>query len=188
MSAPKNSAKRGAADLSDVLGSSVTDQKNQYLTFLVNKEQFAVGILVIKEIIEYGQQAMTSVPMMPKHIRGVINLRGRVVPVVDLAARFQMASDDAGARACIVIIEVTAGETTMDIGVVVDAVDSVLEIRPTDIEPAPSFGAKIRTDFISGMGKSENGFIILLNANNVLSVEELAEMSGAAAAVVESAE
>lgn len=147
----------------------------QYLTFMLGGEVFAIGILHIKEIIEYGH--LTSVPMMPAFIRGVINLRGAVVPVVDLASRFGGKPSQVTRRSCIIILELEVEEETQVIGVVVDAVNEVLEIAGADIEPPPSFGAKIRTDFIAGMGKVEDRFVILLNADRVLSVEEMATLS-----------
>ena len=138
---------------------------------------FAVGILHIKEIIEYGTP--TTVPMMPGFIRGVINLRGAVVPVVDLASRFGGAPSDVTRRTCIVIVELAAedGETRV-LGVVVDAVSAVLEIAAADIEPAPSFGTRIRTDFIAGMAKVNGRFVILLDVDRVLSMEEMAVLAG----------
>jgi purine-binding chemotaxis protein CheW len=153
------------------------DEQGQFLTFILRSEMFAIGILHIKEILEYGQ--LTSVPMMPEFIRGVINLRGAVVPVVDLAARFGGSRSDITKRTCIVIIEVTTEEGKQDIGVVVDSVSEVLEIPASEIEVAPSFGAKIRADFISGMGKVNGNFVIILEVNKVLSVEELAMVSQA---------
>lgn len=146
-------------------------QEQQYLTFMLKGEVFAIGILAIKEIIEYGK--LTEVPRMPDFIRGVINLRGAVVPVVDLAVRFGKESTTVGRRTCIVIIEVANGDDTQVIGVMVDAVNAVLEIPPGEIEAAPSFGAKIRADFIRGMGKIAGNFVIMLNVDNVLSVDEL---------------
>lgn len=148
----------------------------QYLTFQLAGEMFAIGILNIKEIIEYGQ--MTNVPMMPQFVRGVINLRGRVVPVIDLQARFGRPSTPIGKRTCIVIIEVHANGESQDIGVVVDAVSEVLAIPTTEIEKAPTFGAKLRADFIAGMGKVDGKFVILLNVDQVLSVAELAGLVG----------
>ena len=152
----------------------------QYLTFLLGGEMFAIGILGIKEIIEYG--SLTAVPMMPEFIRGVINLRGAVVPVVDLSARFGRKASEVTRRSCIVILEVEAdgadGER-QDVGVVVDSVSEVLAIAAGEIEPPPSFGAKIRTDFISGMGKVGGKFVIILNAGRVLSVDEMAMLTQA---------
>jgi purine-binding chemotaxis protein CheW len=154
-------------------------EEAQYLTFLLGSEMFAIDILGIKEIIEYG--SLTSVPMMPEFIRGVINLRGAVVPVVDLSARFGRAASAVTRRSCIVIIEAVNEGEKQDIGVVVDAVSEVLAISAAEIEPPPSFGAKIRADFISGMGKVKDKFVIILDADKVLSVNELAMLSGVGA-------
>jgi purine-binding chemotaxis protein CheW len=150
---------------------------NQYLTFMLSGEMFSIGILNIKEIIEYGQ--LTEVPMMPAFIRGVINLRGRVVPVVDLSVRFGREATTVGKRTSIVIIEVQNGDERHDIGVLVDAVSEVLAIPASEIEPPPSFGANIRADFISGMGKVNGKFVIILNADRVLSLDELAMLESA---------
>jgi purine-binding chemotaxis protein CheW len=145
--------------------------QQQYLTFMLGGEVFAIGILGIKEIIEYGQ--ITTVPAMPDFIRGVINLRGAVVPVVDLSARFGRASAAVTKRSCIVIVETQTDGERQDMGVVVDAVNEVLEIPRDQIEPPPAFGAKIRTDFIDGMGKVNNKFVIILSVDNVLSLQDL---------------
>jgi purine-binding chemotaxis protein CheW len=153
----------------------VQQEEAQYLTFLLGKELFAFDILGIKEIIEYGN--LTSVPMMPEFIRGVINLRGAVVPVVDLSARFGRAASVVTRRSCIVVIEAESEGEKQDIGVMVDAVSEVLEIPAAEIEPAPSFGVKIRADFINGMGKVNDKFVIILDAIKVLSVNEMAMLS-----------
>ncbi len=169
MSALVNVAEQPAPDASpDAL---------QYLTFMLGGEMFAIGILAIKEIIEYGN--LTEVPMMPDYIRGVINLRGSVVPVVDLSVRFGRRSTELTRRTCIVIIEITNGEEHQVIGVVVDAVNEVLEIPQEEIEAPPAFGAKIRTDFIRGMGKVNGRFVIILNVGNVLSLDDLAMLDQA---------
>lgn len=146
-------------------------ERAQYLTFMLGGEIFAIGILAIKEIIEYG--GLTTVPMMPGSIRGVINLRGAVVPVLDLAARFGRQPNEITKRTCIVIVEVESDGEQQVLGVLVDSVNAVLEIAASEIEPAPTFGAKIPTDFIEGMGKVNGKFVILLNVNRVMSVEEL---------------
>ena len=153
-------------------------ETRQYLTFTLAGEHFAVGTLSVKEIIEYGQ--LTTVPMMPPSIRGVINLRGAVVPVIDLGARFGGRRTEVGRRTCIVILEVEHAEEQQVIGVVVDAVNEVLEIAPADIEPPPAFGAHIRTDFIQGMGKVGGKFVILLDIGRVLSVDDVAALTQAA--------
>ena len=154
----------------------VDEAPSQYLTFSLAGEMFGVGILNVKEIIEYGN--LTEIPMMPNFIRGVINLRGAVVPVIDLSARFGGKTTEVGRRTCIVIVEVPDEDTRHDIGIIVDAVSEVLEIPGSEIEPPPSFGAKIRADFIFGMGKIAGKFVILLDINKVLSVEEIAQLTG----------
>jgi purine-binding chemotaxis protein CheW len=150
-------------------------EANQYLTFTLGGEMFAVGILNVKEIIEYG--SLTEIPMMPAFIRGVINLRGSVVPVIDLSARFGGKATEVARRTCIVIVEVQQDEGRHDIGIMVDAVSEVLEIGAADIEPPPAFGAKIRADFIAGMGKVASKFVIILDILRVLSVEEMASVA-----------
>jgi purine-binding chemotaxis protein CheW len=155
----------------------VVVQGQQYLTFTVSGELFGIAIASIKEIIEY--RAPTDVPMMPGYMRGIINLRGRVVPVIDLSVRFGRSRTEETRRTCIVILEVEQQEERHDIGVVVDTVSAVLEIADADIEPAPSFGAKLRTDFIKGMGKLGEKFVILLDIGKVLSVEELSLLAAA---------
>jgi purine-binding chemotaxis protein CheW len=144
----------------------------QYLTFLLGQEQFAIGILAIKEIIEY--HGVTEVPMMPPSVRGVINLRGAVVPVVDLQARFGRPSSPATKRTCVVIVEVAAGPERHTVGLVVDAVNEVIDITPSDIEPPPAFGARLRSDFIHGVGKVRGRFVLLLNVDRAVAVDELA--------------
>lgn len=156
-----------------------SEEQAQYLTFTVGKELFGLGILSVKEIIEY--QSLTTVPMMPAAIRGVINLRGAVVPVMDLSARLGKAPAEVSKRSCIVIIELEVEGEPQTIGALVDAVNQVLEIPAADIEPAPSFGTKIRRDFMRGIGKVDNKFVVLLDAGQVLTLEEavaLQELSG----------
>jgi len=164
-----------------VNATAIVDEDHQYLTFLLGGEMFAIAILNIKEIIEYG--SLTEVPMMPNFIRGVINLRGSVVPVVDLSARFGRGKTEVSRRTCIVIIEVESADEKHDIGVMVDSVSEVLEIPRSEIEPPPAFGAKIRVDFMAGMGKVAGKFVIILNANKVLSVDELSMLGEAAGTV-----
>ncbi|WP_236674979.1 chemotaxis protein CheW [Piscinibacter sp. HJYY11] len=155
-------------------------EPGQYLTFVLGGEAYAIGILAIKEIIEYHD--LTEVPMMPPCVRGVINLRGAVVPVVDLQARFGRRASEVTKRTCIVIVEVATQDERQVIGVVVDAVSEVLEIEASAIEPAPSFGAGIRTDFIQGMGKVRGKFVILLDVDRVLSMHDLAVLERVAQA------
>jgi purine-binding chemotaxis protein CheW len=154
-------------------------EQSQYLTFLLDGEMFAIGILAIKEIIEFNK--LTTVPMMPRFVRGVINLRGAVVPVVDLSARFGRAGTTASRRTCIVIVEIDTGEGRQVVGVLVDSVSEVLDIPATEIEPAPSFGARVRTEFIAGMGKVKGKFVIILSVAHVLSAEEMDVLAEAGA-------
>lgn len=147
------------------------DGASQYLTFTVVGQMYAIGILAIKEIIQYG--SLSPVPMMPDFIRGVINLRGAVVPVVDLAARFHGRLAQAGRRSCVIIVELGEEGGAQDVGVLVDGVSAVLEITPGDIEPAPAFGAGIKCDFIRGMGKVDGRFVILLEIARVLDMDGL---------------
>jgi purine-binding chemotaxis protein CheW len=148
----------------------------QFLTFVLNDETYGVGILHIREIIEYDN--LTVVPLMPDFISGVINLRGNVVPVVNLARRFEHESKEIGKRTSIVIIDIkdTEGDS-VEVGMVVDIVNEVIELASSDIAAAPTFGAKIRTDFIQGMGKIDDKLMILLDVNNVLSINELSSVT-----------
>jgi len=150
----------------------------QYLTFMVAGEMFALPIAGIKEIVEYREP--TDVPMMPPFIRGVINLRGRVVPVIDLCARFARGRSEPTRRTCFVILELQHDEANHDIGVLVDAVSAVQDIPDADVEPPPSFGAKLRPDFISGMGRVGEKFVVILDLAKVLSVDELSTLGGIA--------
>jgi purine-binding chemotaxis protein CheW len=161
---------------SDVQTVSSVAEPGQYLTFMLSGETFAIGILGIKEIIEYA--GLTSVPMMPACVRGVINLRGQVVPVLDLAARFGRDPSEIGKRTCIIIVETEHEGVHQVVGLMVDAVNAVIEIAASDIEPPPSFGARVRTDFISGMGKVNGKFVIVLAIEQVLSVVDITSMLG----------
>jgi purine-binding chemotaxis protein CheW len=175
-----------AQTLPVITGGPELEEQQQYLTFMLSGETYAISILRIKEIIQYGQ--LTEVPRMPNFIRGVINLRGAVVPVIDLSARFGKLPTAIGRRNCIIIIEVAIGDETQSVGVMVDAVNAVLEIPAEEIEAAPSFGANIRADFIAGMGKINGKFVIILNIQHVLSMDDMAALaavdSGSAAELI----
>lgn len=149
-------------------------ESQQYLTFMLGEKIFATSIYSIKEIIEYGQ--ITEIPRMPSFILGVINLRGVVVPVIDLGVRFGKPPTDVTRSTRIVIFEVANGDEVQALGIRVDAVNAVLEISAADIKPAPAFGADIRTDFISGMGKIDEQFIIILNIDHALSMDEMTKL------------
>ena len=150
------------------------DELSQFLTFLLNDEMFAIGILHVKEILEWHH--VTPVPMMPEFICGVINLRGAVVPVIDLCARLGGKPGRIDKRTCIVILEIPYLEEQQYISIMVDAVSEVADITNTDIDSAPGFGMKIRSDFLTGIGKINDQFVIVLNVQNVLSVDELAKI------------
>ncbi|KQV52446.1 chemotaxis protein CheW [Duganella sp. Root336D2] len=152
------------------------DAEHQYLSFRLGEETFGLGILAVREIIEYG--GVTDVPMMPPCVRGVINLRGAVVPVLDLAARFGRAPGLIGRRSCIVIVESGMPPEQQVLGLLVDAVNAVLDIDAGQIAPPPSFGAGLRNDFITGIGKVSGKFLILVNLEAVLNVPEIAAMAG----------
>lgn len=171
--------KRNPATTGSGNADALTSDASQYLTFYLADELFAVGILVIKEIIQYGQ--LTTVPLMPSYIRGVINLRGAVVPVIDLYARFGRGTATVGKRTCIVIIEVRHEDESIDIGIMVDAVSAVIDISEQQIEPPPTFGSSVRTDFIQGMGKLNEQFVIILDVAKTFSLGELAALEAAIA-------
>ncbi len=155
-------------------GVTAVAEHQQYLTFKLGDETFAMPILMIKEILEYPE--LTNVPMMAACVRGVLNLRGRVVPVVDLAVRFGRPASQPTRRTCVVILEVQSDEEQLDVGIIVDGVNQVIDIPQSEIEPPPSFGAKLRTDFIRGMGKVNGSFVVILDSSTVLSIHEIAAL------------
>jgi purine-binding chemotaxis protein CheW len=147
----------------------------QYLTFQAGDETFAIEILDVKEIIEI--EAITKVPMMPVFIAGIINLRGRVVPVVDLSKRLGRRSSTVTKKSCLVLVEVAHEEDSQPIGMMVDEVNEILEIGESHTQPPPDFGTDLRTDFIRAMGRVNEKFIILLDVNHVLSVDDISALS-----------
>jgi len=164
------------AESDQYLAGVETDQIVQFLTFQLNEEEYGISILNIKEIVDYGH--ITKVPMMTDFIAGVINLRGSVVPVVDLALRFSEEPSVRTKRSSIVILEAEYESKKIEIGITVDVVNEVLDISPKEIEVTPSFGTKIRTDFISGMGKVEGQLLVLLNIDKILDIDELSAVGG----------
>ncbi len=157
---------------------AMVDREGKYLTFVLNEEEYGIGILKIKEII--GMMPITTVPQTPEFVKGVINLRGKVIPIVDLRARFGMETIDYTERTCIIVVEIEGPAGMLMIGIVVDAVSEVLNIKGEDIEDTPTFGTKLDTDFILGMAKVEGGVKILLDIDQVLSAEEVALLDKAA--------
>jgi len=154
-------------------------EEGQFLIFSLGGEPFAIGILNIREIIEYSN--LTEVPMMPEVVRGVINLRGSVVPVIDLSARFGRGRTKIQRRTCVVIVEVPGEEAGQVVGVLVDAVNEVQDIAADQIEPPPNFGTRLRTDFIAGMCRLGTRFVIILDVRRVLSLDELEQVERLAA-------
>jgi len=153
----------------------VQEQQGQYLTFIVGKEKLGINIHDVKEIIEISN--ITRVPMTPDYIQGVINLRGNVVPVVDLSARLSREASKITKRSCIVLVEIVTEDDSHSIGMLVDQVNEILEIHEENIQPPPEFGAEIRVEFIQAMGRVDDDFIILLEISRVLSVSELSQLS-----------
>ena len=152
----------------------------QYLTFVVGDEEYGVGIRQAKEIIEYD--TVTTVPNAPAWIRGVINLRGSVVPVVDLAVKFGRTPGDVTRRSCIVVVEIRGAHGSMVMGIVADRVTQVAELAPGDIEPAPAFGTVARTEWLHGLGRVDKRFLLLLDTDRLLGDREAQDIAGAAAA------
>ena len=150
---------------------ATTAASAQYLTFLLGEEVFAMDIRTVREIIQVGP--MTTVPLMPGFVRGVINLRGAVVPVIDLQARFGRSVAQVGKRSCIVIFDTVRDAERVELGLLVDAVSEVIEIAADSIEPPPNFGAAVRRDFISGMGKLGNKFVIILDPDRAFDLDEM---------------
>jgi len=157
---------------------AVADREGKYLTFSLADEEYGIGILKIKEII--GMMSVTTVPQTPEFVKGVINLRGKVIPVVDLRLRFRMESIDYTERTCIIVVEIEGQSDIVLIGIVVDSVSEVLNIKSEEIENTPTFGAKLNTDYILGMAKMEGGIKILLDIDKILSNQDIAVLEKAA--------
>jgi purine-binding chemotaxis protein CheW len=149
-----------------------SDLAGQYLTFMLGGETYAVDSRGVREIIQHSQ--MTIVPLMPNFVRGVINLRGAVVPVIDLQARLGGPTTEFGKKTCIVIFDVTRDGERVELGLLVDAVSEVVSIAAGAIEPAPKFGGGLKREFIRGMGKVAGRFVILLETDRALDIEEMA--------------
>ncbi len=147
------------------------EREGKYLTFTLAEEEYGIGILKIKEII--GMMPITSVPQTPDFVKGVINLRGKVIPILDLRLRFGMEEMEYTERTCIIVVEIQSHTGTIMIGIVVDSVSEVLNIKGDDIEDTPAFGKKLNTEYILGMAKMEGGVKILLDIDRVLSTDEV---------------
>ena len=147
------------------------DRAGKYLTFIIGKEEFGVGVLKVREIM--GIQEITAVPQTPPYLKGVINLRGKVTPVVDLRLKFGLPSIDYTQRTCIIVVQVKNGSAVLLMGIVVDEVSEVITMAPGDIEDTPDFGSHVATSYILGMAKIKGKVKILLDINEVLTTHEL---------------
>lgn len=160
-------------------GVATADAALQYLTFTLGGEVFAMDIRTVREIIQHA--SMTTVPLMPDFVRGVINLRGAVVPVIDLQSRFGRPKAQIGKKTCVVIFDASQEGERIELGLMVDSVSEVVDIAASDIEPPPQFGASIQREFIKGMGKIDGEFIVILESDRALNIEEMALMAEQAA-------
>lgn len=158
---------------------SLAQLAGKYLTFLLGEESYGIEILKVQEII--GMQAITRIPRTPDYVKGVINLRGKVIPVIDLRLRFGMEAAEVSRKTCIIVVQVSKSDISVTMGIVVDEVSEVLEIAADEIEPAPGFGTRVETSFIMGMAKTENAVKILLDIDKIMSegeMETLAKNAG----------
>ncbi len=154
------------------------EREGKYLTFTLDQEEYGIGILKVKEII--GMMQITPVPQTPEYVKGVVNLRGKVVPVIDLRVWFGMAAVSYTERTCIVVVEIDSSTGKLHIGTVVDSVSEVINIKSCDIEDTPAFGVSLNTDYILGMAKAGGSVKILLDIDKVLSMQEIAALELAA--------
>lgn len=161
------------------------DDRAQYLSFSLAGGEYGVGILKVKEILQY--ETVTRVPSTPRSVRGVINLRGQVVPVVDLAAKFGLAETEVSRLTCILIVEARLDGQPAVVGVMADAVREVIELGPADVEPAPAFGTAVKVDFLLGMGKVGKRFVLLLDLDRLISADEKELARDAAAGALDAA-
>jgi purine-binding chemotaxis protein CheW len=150
------------------------EREGKYLSFFLNHEEYGIGILKVKEII--GMMPITLVPQTPSYVKGVVNLRGRVIPVIDLRSRFGMETAEYTERTCIIVVEVQSTGGQIQTGIVVDSVSEVLNIKGSEIEDTPAFGAKLNTDYILGMAKLGGSVKILLDIDKVLNDDELTSL------------
>jgi purine-binding chemotaxis protein CheW len=153
----------------DPVSKAMGGKEGKYLTFSLAKEEYGIGILKVKEII--GMMPITTVPRTPGFLKGVINLRGKVIPVVDLRLKFDLEEIGYTERTCIIVVEIIAGRSSILMGIVVDSVSEVLNVKASDLEETPAFGSKLDTDYILGMAKISGGVKILLDINKVLHAE-----------------
>ena len=163
------------ATQAEQLNRAIMEKEGKYLTFALANEEYGLEILKVREII--GYMDITAVPQTPAHVKGVINLRGQVIPVIDLRTKFGMDTADVTEETCIIVVEITHGDHKFSTGIVVDHVQEVLDIAGEDIEQAPRFGSAVKTDFILGMGKIGDSVKILLDIDRVLASDDFAGLA-----------
>lgn len=171
----RHQAMTAASDLLPIGQRSGQEEALQYLTFSLGDEVFAMDIRSVREIIQHG--AMTVVPLMPEFVRGIINLRGAVVPVIDLQSRFGRLRAEIGKKTCVIIFDVGPEGDKVELGLLVDAVSEVIDIAPSQIEPPPQFGTTIQREFILGLGKVGNEFIVILEPERALNVDDMVALT-----------
>lgn len=164
----------GIEKLNKQIGRKSGDREGKYLSFFLDREEYGIGILKVKEII--GMMPITMVPQTPSYVKGVVNLRGRVIPVIDLRSRFGMQTTEYTERTCIIVVEIQSCSGQIQTGVVVDSVSEVLNIKSSEIEDTPAFGPKLNTDYILGMAKLGGTVKILLDIDKVLNDDELTSL------------
>ncbi|MDZ7794311.1 MAG: chemotaxis protein CheW [Spirochaetia bacterium] len=155
------------------------DTTNQYLTFSLSNELYALEVSKVKEVLEY--QPITRVPKTPDFMRGVINVRGGIVPIVDLRLKFDLPAQEQTVDTCIIVLEIAIENETITVGTIADNVHEVVEIQPEEIEPTPKIGTRLDTDFIEGIGKNNDRFLVILNIDKILTSEEITSMADQAA-------
>lgn len=155
-------------------------ETRQYLTFKLDNEVFALDVATVREVLDFT--TIAKIPRTPEFMRGVINLRGSVVPVVDLRLAFGMSATEKTVNTCIIVMEVKLGANTAIMGALADSVEEVIDLEPEQIEPPPNIGASIRIDFIRGMGKRDSHFLMILDIDRVFSADQLLELPSPAAA------
>ena len=166
-----------ATKITDQTVQNTANREGKYLTFSLAGEEYGIGILKVKEII--GLIAITPVPQTPSHIKGVINLRGKVIPIVDLRIKFGIEAMDYTERTCIIVVEITSGNNKISMGIVVDSVSEVLNIKAAEIEDTPNFGTRLDTSYILGMAKTAQSVKILLDIDKVMSNREIEQLAAA---------
>lgn len=160
-----------------VLDTEVKEKDDKYLIFRIAEEEYGIEILKVQEII--GMISVTKVPRMPEFIKGVINLRGKIIPVVDFRLKFGFDEIEYTERTCIIVVQIRRNGADMVMGLIVDEVSEVEEIKSDQVDPAPQIGIQVNTEFIDGVGKLEDRVVILLNADRVLNMDELDQLQSA---------